>query len=195
MSYEHLIIYTDIAHTQQAWQWVRHEPEQPLASRLYRLQKGQSGELLAQKVQALSFSIEEEAELGTAIVAARVRQALDKERVTKKFYDRFQKEHASFLTFIEGISAQADRKWYASLMLNPVIFVYFIQKMGFLVFPAYLTTTSTLFLNSFFANKCGIDQRDTIDEHELAHWQQTHQALHWFVGFYAALLLSLRSHV
>jgi hypothetical protein len=131
-AYEHLIIYTDAVQTQQAWQWVRREPEQPLASRLYRLQKGQSGERLAQKVQALSFSIEEEAELGTTTVAARVRQALDKERVTKRFYDRFQKEHASFLTFIKGIEVQADREWYASLMLNRLMFVYFIQKKGLL---------------------------------------------------------------
>src|SRR5215470_11617172 len=76
--------------------------------------------------------IEEEAPLGTTIVAARVRQALDAERVTKRFYDRFQKAHASFLTFIEGISTQADREWYTSLMLNRLMFIYFIQKKGLL---------------------------------------------------------------
>ncbi len=54
------------------------------------------------------------------------------ERVIKRFYDRFQKEHASFLTFIEGISVQTDREWYASLMLNRLMFVYFIQKKGLL---------------------------------------------------------------
>ena len=50
----------------------------------------------------------------------------------KKFYDRFQKEHAAFLTFIEGISVRADREWYASLVLNCLMFVYFIQKKGLL---------------------------------------------------------------
>ena len=70
--------------------------------------------------------------MAQTVVAARVRQALDAERVTKKFYDRFQKEHASFLTFIAGISAQADCEWYASLMLNRLMFVYFIQKKGLL---------------------------------------------------------------
>src|SRR5712692_8929632 len=90
---------------------------------------------IQQYLKAFDFRIlfiEEEAQLGTTVVAARVRQALDAERVTKRFYDRFRKEHASFLTFIEGINAQCDREWYASLMLNRLMFVYFIQKKGLL---------------------------------------------------------------
>jgi hypothetical protein len=131
-AYEHLIIYTDAAREQQAWQWVKREPGKPSATRLYRLHQGQSGELLSQKLLSLAFSIEEEDQLGTAAVAARVRQALDTERVTKKFYERFQKEHATFLTFIDGIAGQSDCEWYASLMLNRLMFVYFIQKKGVL---------------------------------------------------------------
>jgi hypothetical protein len=129
-AYEHLIIYA--AREQQAWQWVKREPGKPSAFRLYRLHTGQSGELLSQKLLSLAFSIEEEDRLGTAIVAARVRQALDAERVTKKFYERFQNEHATFLTFIDGIALQSDCEWYASLMLNRLMFVYFIQKKGVL---------------------------------------------------------------
>ena len=34
--------------------------------------------------------------------------------------------------FIEGIEKVADREWYASLMLNRMMFIYFIQKQGFL---------------------------------------------------------------
>ncbi len=131
-AYEHIIIYIDAAHQNQAWQWIKREPGKASASRLYRLHSNQSGELLSQKLLALAFSIEEEAQLGTTVVAACVRQALDAERVTKKFYDRFQKEHTSFLTFIAGISAQSDCEWYASLMLNRLMFVYFIQKKGLL---------------------------------------------------------------
>jgi len=136
-AYEHIIIYVDAAQENQAWQWIKREPGKPSASRLYRLHSNQSGELLSQKLRELAFSIEEEAQLGTTVVAARVRQALDAERVTKRFYDRFQKEHASFLTFIEGISAQSDREWYASPMLNRLMFVYFIQKKGLLATSKY----------------------------------------------------------
>ena len=131
-AYEHIIIYIDAARENQVWQWVKREPGKPLAPHFNRLSKGQSGELLAQKLQTLSFEISEEAQLGTIVVAERIRQAFDVERVTRKFFDRFKAEHAAFLTFIEGITSQADREWYASLMLNRLMFVYFIQKKGFL---------------------------------------------------------------
>ena len=58
--------------------------------------------------------------------------AFDVDKVTKKFYDRFKAEHAAFLKFIKGIKAEADLQWYTSLMLNRLMFVYFIQKKGFL---------------------------------------------------------------
>ena len=70
--------------------------------------------------------------LNIALVASRVRAALDVEKVTKRFYERFQKELKDFGKFIEGITAQGDRDWYASLMLNRMMFVYFVQKQGFL---------------------------------------------------------------
>ena len=54
------------------------------------------------------------------------------EKVTKRFYDRFKKEHETFLGFIDGITDLAGREWYASLMLNRMMFIYFIQKRGFL---------------------------------------------------------------
>ena len=65
--------------------------------------------------------------------------AFDVERVTKRFYDRFQKEHTAFLKFVSGIADRADKEWYASVMLNRLMFVYFIQRKGFLDGdPAYL---------------------------------------------------------
>ena len=65
-------------------------------------------------------------------VAQRVKKAFDVEKVTKKFFTRFEKEHGQFLKFIDGIQSEFDRTWYASLMLNRLMFVYFIQKKKFL---------------------------------------------------------------
>ncbi len=67
----------------------------------------------------------------TGVVFA-LRDAFDRDKVTKKFYDQFKKEHADFLKFIKGIPVDADREWYASLMLNRLMFIYFIQQKGFL---------------------------------------------------------------
>ena len=63
---------------------------------------------------------------------ADVEAAFDVDAGHEEFYDRFKTEHAAFLKFIKGIHGQADLEWYASLMLNRLMFVYFIQKKGFL---------------------------------------------------------------
>jgi len=131
-AYEHFIIYVDAVKQNQVWLWVKREQGKRLASRMHRYHRGQSGELLAQKLERLAIRLEEEERLQMTEVAGRVAKAFDVERVTKKFYDRFKREHAAFLNLIGGIEAQADREWYASLMLNRLMFIYFIQRKGFL---------------------------------------------------------------
>jgi len=131
-AYEHFIIYVDAARENQVWLWVKREQGKRLASRMHRYHRGQSGELLAQKLERLAIGLEEEERLQMTEVAGRVAKAFDVERVTKKFYDRFKREHAAFLALIQGIETQADREWYASLMLNRLMFIYFIQRKGFL---------------------------------------------------------------
>jgi hypothetical protein len=131
-AHEHIIIYTDVAKTVQKWQWVRRELGRPLARREYDFFKGHTGELLAQKLQYLAVDLAEEERITLVDVTRRARQAFDVDRVTKRFYDRFKTEHATFLKFIKGITAVADSEWYASLMLNRLMFIYFIQKKGFL---------------------------------------------------------------
>ena len=129
---EHIIIYATYDGNTQRWQWVKREPGQPDRSRLHSYHRGQQGEALIQKLEQLVFKLDEEDDLTIVDVSGRVRAAFDVGRVTKKFYDRFKKEHDIFLRFIEGIENVADREWYASLMLNRTMFIYFIQKRGFL---------------------------------------------------------------
>lgn len=132
IAHEHIIIFTDAALTTQIWQWVKREPNRPVACREHPFHKSQTGEALAQKLQDIAFTLDEEETITIAQVGARARKAFDIDRVTKRFYDRFQKEHKAFLGFINGIQAQSDREWYASLMVNRLMFIYFIQRKGFL---------------------------------------------------------------
>jgi len=60
------------------------------------------------------------------------RAAFDVERVTKRFYEEFRKQHAAFLKFITGIPVKEDQEWYASVMLNRLMFIYFMQKKSFM---------------------------------------------------------------
>ncbi len=131
-TFEHLIIFTDPGRKAQVWQWVRRESGKPASCREYAVTTGASGDHLLQRIQPLFVSLDEEPSLNIALVASRVRAALDVEKITKRFYERFQKELKDFGKFIEGITAQGDRDWYASLMLNRMMFVYFVQKQGFL---------------------------------------------------------------
>ena len=129
---EHIIVYATYDRTEQSWQWVKREPGRPDRQRSESYLRGNTGERLTQKLKHLIVTLEEEEDLTIVDVSSRVRAAFDVERVTKRFYDRFKKEHGAFLEFIEGIGNVADREWYASLMLNRMMFIYFIQKRGFL---------------------------------------------------------------
>ena len=129
---ENIIIYVDPDQTQQVWQWVRRETGKPLANRERPFTRGQSGENIAQILSVIAFSLDEEDDLTIVDVTSRVKAAFDLEKVTKKFYDRFKKQHDAFLKFIEGIPDSDFQRWYASVMLNRMMFIYFVQRKGFL---------------------------------------------------------------
>ena len=132
-AHEHFIIYTDTEKTTDVWQWVKREQGKPDACREHRYNRNeQSGESLIQKLQNIAFTFQEEEDLSLTDVTGRVRTAFYAERVTKKFYDRFKKEHDAFLKFLNGIPDEEMQRWYVSVMLNRLMFIYFIQKKGFL---------------------------------------------------------------
>ena len=139
---EHLIVYVSHEEKTQVWQWVKRELGRPERTRMHVYHRGRTSALLVQKLERLHFALEEE-EKGLSIVdvAGRVGSAFDVEKVTKQFYERFQREHSDFLGFIEGVLDAAGREWYASVMLNRLMFIYFIQKKNFLAGDAdYLRT-------------------------------------------------------
>lgn len=131
-AFEHLIVFVDDTRREQVWQWVRREAGKPDASREYTYRAGQTGEPLLQRLANLKFGLDEEETLTISLVANRVKGALNAEKVTKRFYDHFQEELKNFQRFIEGIEDSTNVDWYASLMLNRLMFIYFIQKRGFL---------------------------------------------------------------
>ena len=132
-SFEHLIVFATADLCQQSWVWVRREPGRPLSAKTHEFNRGQPGDSLLAKLQILYVSLEEEEEgLSITQMAGRARAAFDIERITKAFYREFDTHRKAFLKFIDGIGEVADREWYASVMLNRLMFVYFIQRKGFL---------------------------------------------------------------
>jgi hypothetical protein len=141
--HEHLIIFTDQGNTTQIWQWVKRESGKPLACREHTLHSSQPGDALLQKLENIAFSLDEEDTLSLTDVTRRARTGFDVERITRRFYDQFQKEHSAFLKFISGIPESGDREWYASVMLNRLMFVYFMQRKGFLDGTAIICGTGS----------------------------------------------------
>ena len=132
LAYEHLIIFTDPAKTKQIWQWVAREKGKPAAFREHTWLAASAPDALIQKLDHIAFALSEEEGLTLAGTTLRMRDAFDREKITKRFYEAFKQQHDKFLGFIDGLANVSDRQWYASLMLNRLMFVYFIQKKGFL---------------------------------------------------------------
>ncbi len=139
LAHEHLMIFVDAAKTVQVWHWVARRPGRPDQPREYVYDTEKSGDAMVQKLLGIEFPFSEEESVTLDGAVRKLRDSFDRDMVTRKFYDQFKCEHKAFLGFIKGIPAEENRKWYTSLMLNRLMFVYFVQKKGFLAGdPHYL---------------------------------------------------------
>ena len=132
LAHEHLLVFADAAQSMLTWLWVSRAPGQPTTTRTHTWHKGQSGEPLRQKLSQIVWSLDQEEAITLTDVITGLRNAFDRDKISKTFYDKFKAQHDAFANFIEGLKQEADQAWYASLMLNRLMFVYFIQKKGFL---------------------------------------------------------------
>jgi len=134
LHHEHLLIFVDKERQQSVWLWGKREGAK-LYLRDHLYDRNQPGDLFLSKLAALAVDISELGPGGEILiveVAGRLRQALDVERVTKRFYTDYQQEHLDFLDQIAGIASERDRRWYASVLLNRLMFIYFLQRKSFL---------------------------------------------------------------
>lgn len=129
--FEHIIIFVDKNKTRQKWVWVKREQGKPSAVREEEYNSYKSESLL-RKIEILEVSLDEEEQLTIGEVSGRIKKAFDVDKITKKFYDVFKTYKDKFQKFIEGIGELSDLEWYTSLMMNRLMFIYFIQKKGFL---------------------------------------------------------------
>jgi hypothetical protein len=70
--------------------------------------------------------------LSTPEVSGQEEKVSDVERVTRHFYTDFKREHGNFSKSVKGLDEQDEVSCYTSVMLDRLMFVYFIQKKGFL---------------------------------------------------------------
>lgn len=89
---------------------------------------------LFEKMEALSFTLEDNPTILDIIAKVQAAFLINSEKITKDFYAGLKKEHSNFAKFISGIDEKENKnkQWYASVMLNRLMFCYFIQKKEFL---------------------------------------------------------------
>lgn len=108
----------------------------------------EKADFLFSKIPDLSFGLDEATTIMDVKEHVQGTFIVNSEKITKDFYSGFRKEHTTFVTFISGIDDYIDeenkkknnkdkienknKQWYASVMLNRLMFCYFIQKKGFL---------------------------------------------------------------
>ncbi len=131
LSRDQLVVFA--APDKHLWQWPEQRPSGVgwrLVDHAYRVDN--PPEALLQRLQQATFSIAEEDSLTSSAVLSRVRRSFNADKVTKSFYREFKDQHRRFAEKVEGIPNIKDCRWYASVLLNRLMFLYFIQRKGFL---------------------------------------------------------------
>ncbi len=139
---ENILIFTDRQEhaSQSQWYWVKRGRDEATGKpknqpRRHDYFRGQPVDLFASKLQAMVVELSELDAAGRMPVleaARRIQSALDVEKTTKRFFERYSEQHGRLLEQIEGIADARDRRWYASVILNRLMFVWFMQKKFFL---------------------------------------------------------------
>jgi hypothetical protein len=133
-AHENLVVFVDAEKTRSVWLWVKREGSKRFP-REHLYVKGQPGDLFISKISGIVVDINELDEHGhfpLAQLVDRMRSALDVERVTKKFFREYDTQRLAFVELIEGIPDARERRWYASVLMNRLMFVWFLQRKHFL---------------------------------------------------------------
>lgn len=126
-----LLIFANATH--QEWRWLQSADSdgvgQPRLA-LHRHFVGTTNEALSQRLGTIEIKLDESPSL--IDVLRRMRAAFDADVVTKQFYDQFVRKQRSLTERIEGIPEDSEREWYSALLMNRLMFIYFMQKKSFM---------------------------------------------------------------
>ena len=106
---------------------------------LVEYESANKADFLFEKMEALCFDLDERTTIMDVKEKVQAGFIVNSEKITKDFYTGFRKEHTNFAKYITGIDDEItdlkknrNKQWYTSVMLNRLMFCYFIQKKGFL---------------------------------------------------------------
>ena len=91
---------------------------------------GRRTESLLQRLAQIEINIEHEPTVVEVLTA--LRKAFDAERITKAFFKRFTEQQRALSAAIVAELDPSERDWYGSLLMNRLMFIYFMQRKGFM---------------------------------------------------------------
>ncbi len=107
------------------WTFVRHGVEGRVRLLKYRIQKDSVRET------ENPMSMQRLAKLAAGRIQA-FEDLFERKDISSKFYSEYSKKRVQLIRQIAGIEDDADRKWFAQVLLDRIIFLYFLQKKGIL---------------------------------------------------------------
>ncbi|MDA2989373.1 MAG: Eco57I restriction-modification methylase domain-containing protein, partial [Actinomycetota bacterium] len=136
-SAERVVIFHD--EHRQVWRWPQARDAAGAGTpRLvaHEHHVGMVNEALRQRLQFVQIGINED-DISVLEVVRRLRRAFDSDKVTKSFYSKFAEQHRDLTGAIKGIAVsdkatKPELRWYGSILLNRLMFIYFMQRKGFL---------------------------------------------------------------
>jgi hypothetical protein len=130
-SIERLVIFYD--EKSQHWRWPMAAQENGEGTtRLVDHEHivGRSSTALLQRLGLIEVEIGTDPSLFQML--RRMHKAFDADRLTKSFYGAYTNCFKKLVVNIEGIDIPSDREWYGSLLMNRLMFIYFMQWKGFM---------------------------------------------------------------
>lgn len=122
-----LLIFIDGKRTRSVWHWGKREGE-VFYRREYFYGKEQPEDLLLDKISNMVTDILPANEGRTRKGASEV----GNRSATHRVYQEFEAQLRQFSEYIDGIGEERERNLYASILLNRLVFLYFLQRRGFM---------------------------------------------------------------
>ena len=132
VSAERLLIFHDDTH--QNWRWpMSREASGKGIVRLINHEhiNGQETLSLIQRLKFIAIPLDKKSPTLVEMLL-KLRKAFDAEQITKNFYKEFSSYQKELVNAISGLERLSDKEWYSSLLLNRLMFIYFMQWKGFM---------------------------------------------------------------
>jgi len=132
ISAERLVIFHDKKNQNWRWPMARESSGKGIVRLInHEHVVGNRTESLVQRLNLLRIAVNEE-EPTLVEMLLKLRRAFDADQVTKKFYREFSNYQKHLVSEISGLENLSDKEWYSSLLLNRIMFIYFMQWKGFM---------------------------------------------------------------